>query len=218
MNKEGLILKGIERHFTGKEVLFKVESLHKHFDGLLIHETDVIQITEEVKTSEDADEGTEKEFTQVDYVKVSDINFDNAVSKEVVIEEVLEETPEPTGMSYAEAEALVKKGKLISGPDWTGLLFANIHTGEVLVLNSKGEVVENPLIEDRNDFFEVKATPEQEEFLVKYFQSLKESKSIEDNKVVDPKTIEVPADSVKEVKKETTSAPATKNEKSTNKK
>lgn len=71
MNTEKLIAKGIEKHFDGQKILFKVESLNEHFDGLQIHETDIIPIGE------------------VGYVKCSDVNFDNATVNEVATEEVL---------------------------------------------------------------------------------------------------------------------------------
>ena len=47
MNKEKLITKGVKKHFDGQEVLFSVASLNEHFDGLQIHESDVLYIGDE---------------------------------------------------------------------------------------------------------------------------------------------------------------------------
>lgn len=74
MNTEKLITKGVEKHFNGQEVLFSVESLNEHYSGLLIHESDYIAVEEK---------GI--------FVKVGDINFDNATSNEVEVP--AEETP-----------------------------------------------------------------------------------------------------------------------------
>ena len=79
MNTEKLIAKGVKKHFNGQVVLFNVESLKEHFDGLQIHDTDVISILD----SEDEQ--------LVEYIKAVDVNFDNAVAKDVAItEEVFE--------------------------------------------------------------------------------------------------------------------------------
>jgi hypothetical protein len=40
MNTEAT--KGVN-HFNGKETVFEVDSLHKHFEGLLIHESDILK-------------------------------------------------------------------------------------------------------------------------------------------------------------------------------
>jgi len=74
MNTEKLIAKGIEKHFNGQEVLFKVSSLNEHFEGLQIHESDIIS------------------FEEVGYVKVGDVNFDNATANEVAPKVLTEET------------------------------------------------------------------------------------------------------------------------------
>jgi hypothetical protein len=79
MNTEKLIAKGVKKHFNGQVVLFNVESLKEHFDGLQIHDTDVISILD----SEDEQ--------LVEYIKAVDVNFDNSVAKDVAItEEVFE--------------------------------------------------------------------------------------------------------------------------------
>lgn len=79
MNTEQIIAKGVEKHFDGQEVLFSVESLNIHFDGLLIHESDFITV-----------EGKEGNF-----VKVGDVSFDNATANKVAakVEEAVAETP-----------------------------------------------------------------------------------------------------------------------------
>lgn len=69
MNKEKLITKGVKKHFNGQEVLFSVASLNEHFEGLQIHETDILYIGEE----DDVE----------DFVKIGDVNFDNATANEV---------------------------------------------------------------------------------------------------------------------------------------
>lgn len=69
MEKEQLIAKKVKHQFNGKETLFSIDSLNTHFDGLLIHESDIL--TDEF---EDQDEG---------YVRIGDVNFDNATPKEV---------------------------------------------------------------------------------------------------------------------------------------
>lgn len=80
MNTEKLIAKGVEKHFDGQKVLFKVDSLQEYFDGLQIHESDIVEIQEEVKSDDD---GTEKQFVAVQYVIAADVNFDNATANEV---------------------------------------------------------------------------------------------------------------------------------------
>ncbi len=69
MNKEQLIAKKVKHQFNGKETLFSVDSLNQHFDGLQIHESDIL--TDEF---EGKDGG---------YVKVSDVIFDFADPNEV---------------------------------------------------------------------------------------------------------------------------------------
>jgi len=72
MKQEELVNKGVDKHFDGQKVLFKVDSLKEHFDGLQIHDSDVISIEE------------------VGYVKCGDVNFDKATEK---FEEPIVEIP-----------------------------------------------------------------------------------------------------------------------------
>jgi len=75
MNTEKLIAKGVEKHFDGQIVLFKVESLNEHFKGLVIHESDWVSVEDEA------------------YVVLSDVNFDNATDNEIQRDLEVEETP-----------------------------------------------------------------------------------------------------------------------------
>ena len=157
MNAEQLILKGVKhRQYKGNLVL-QLESLKKHFDGLLIHDSDIVVIEEENK----------------EYIKVNDVNFDNAIPKEVVVEE--EPAAETTGMTYAEAEELMKLGKLVKLPEWEGFWFRNNVKEETLVLTKEGEVLDTPwdICKESNDWIEAEATPEQQQILENYFDSLK---------------------------------------------
>jgi len=74
MNTEKLIAKKVKHNFNQKlkQVLFDVESLKEHFEGLLIHESDILYL--------------EEDDVIYGYVKVGDVSFDNAVPKEVVEE------------------------------------------------------------------------------------------------------------------------------------
>jgi hypothetical protein len=45
------------KQLNGKETVFEVDSLHKHFEGLLIHETDIFEV--------------EQDGIEVEYVKVT---------------------------------------------------------------------------------------------------------------------------------------------------
>jgi len=211
MNKEQLIAKKVKHAFNGKETLFSVDSLEQHFDGLLIHESDLL--TDEF---EDQDEA---------YVKLSDVNFDSAVAKEVapekdftieVGETVLEEghfsaytnlgengyevgdtlvyeeekpwykkeeKEKSDGMSFEEAELILNDGNLISLPEWEGFWFKNLISGQLLVLTKDGEILDTPHDEYklRTDWISVEATPEQELALEKYFNP----KKVEEIKVED---------------------------------
>ncbi len=160
MNAEQLILKGVKhRQYKGNLVL-QLESLKKHFDGLLIHDSDIVVIEEENK----------------EYIKVNDVNFDNAVPKEVIIEE---EAPQSTGMTYAEAEELMKLGKLVKLPEWEGFWFRDNVKEEVLVLTKEGEILNTPwdICKESNDWVEAEATPEQLALLESYFDDLKTPKT-----------------------------------------
>lgn len=101
MNTEKMILKGVETKLIGGRTFFKVESLNEHFDGLLIHESDWVQVEDEA------------------YVVLSDVNFDNATDNEIqrkseVVEEPYELSEEGTvgivsTLSPEEADALIKE-------------------------------------------------------------------------------------------------------------
>lgn len=153
MKSEKLIAKKVKHHFSAaeKQVLFEVKSLEEHYDGLLIHESDIIDI--------------ESEEISGKFVKEGDVNMDDAVSKEVAEEE------EVLGMTYEEAEKLLKDGKLIALPGWGGFWFNNIKTDETLVLTKEGEVTDTPweICKERNDWQVVEATEEQDQLLRDYF-------------------------------------------------
>jgi len=153
MNTEKLIAKGVEKHFDGQKVLFKVESLKEHFDGLQIHETDIVSIKE------------------VNYVIAGDVNFDNATANEVAPK--VEEEP-TAGTTYKEAEILMGRGKLIALPEWGGFWFKNIKTDEILVFTKEGEITDTPFEEfkKRNDWITVEPTEEQQKEMDEYFASL----------------------------------------------
>jgi hypothetical protein len=78
MKSEQLIAKKVKHHFNQKlkQVLFDVISLEEHYDGLLIHKSDIIYLEEGELVN--------------GYVKVGDVNMDDAVSKEFVEKDVLE--------------------------------------------------------------------------------------------------------------------------------
>lgn len=180
MNKEQLIAKGIKHKFNGKETLFQVESLNKHFDGLVIHESDIL--TDEFEGQDD------------EYVKASDVNFDSATPNIVLIEEaeldedysdnLNENKGKPDGMTFEEAEKILNDGNLIALPEWEGFWFKNMENGEILVLTKDGEILDTPWegSKQRTDWKKVEATQEQEKILENYWSHLA-SKEI---KVVDP--------------------------------
>lgn len=172
MNTEKLILKGIETKLIGGRTFFKVESLNEHFDGLLIHESDWVQVEDEA------------------YVVLSDVNFDNATDNEIQRKsEVAEE--EPTGgITFEEAEILMGHGELIALPEWGGFWFQSVKTGETLVLTKEGEITNTPWEEfkERNDWVTVEATPEQKVLLDKYWASLEVS--AEEVEVIEPEVVE----------------------------
>lgn len=186
MNAEQLILKGVKhRQYKGNLVL-QIESLKKHFDGLLIHETDVITVLEE--------QDDESPAVAVEYIKQGDVNFDNAIENELIIEE--EETVAP-GMTYAEAEELMKLGKLVKLPEWEGFWFRDNVKEQVLVLTKEGEIVDTPwdICKESNEWIEAEATPEQAALLESYFDALSNSSTpgeqieavvTEENMVEDP--------------------------------
>lgn len=221
MNKEQLITKKVKHAFNGKETLFSVDSLKQHFDGLVIHESDLL--TDEF---EDQDEA---------YVKLDDINFDSAVAKDVapekdftieVGETVLEEghfsaytnlgengyeigdtlvyeEEKPwykktikLGLDFSEAEKILDEGNLVALPEWEGFWFKNLTNGQLLVFTKDGEILDTPYDEYklRNDWVRVDATEEQSKILESYFDNLS-AKSIK----VEDAVIETGKEDSKEV-------------------
>ncbi len=159
MNAEQLILKGVKHRQQKGCLVLDVVSLNEHFDGLLIHKTDIMVLEEGELVNE--------------YVKLGDVNFDNAIAKEV--EKVAKTVQETTvGMTYAEAEALLKEGKLVKLPEWKGFWFQNLTNGQVLVLTAEGEILDTPwdICKESNDWIEAQATPEQAALLESYFDAL----------------------------------------------
>lgn len=103
---EHLISKGVKKHFNGQVVLFAVASLNEHFEGLQIHDTDIVKIEQ---WENDELVGTEE------FIKASDVNFDGAVAKEVApIEDESYENSEEgikgivAELSPEEADTLIK--------------------------------------------------------------------------------------------------------------
>ena len=160
MNTEQLISKKVKHKFDqkSKQVLFDVISLEYHFDGLLIHTSDIIYLEEGELVN--------------GYVKVGDVNFDSAVSKEFVEEEEEEEEEVALGMTYEEAEKLLKLGELIALPEWGGFWFYNFKNEDTLVLTKEGNISDNPAQEfkERNDWQVVEATDDQDQLLRDYFE------------------------------------------------
>lgn len=180
MNTEKMIAKGVEKHFDGQKVLFKIESLKEHFDGLLIHETDI------------------EEIDGVGYVIAGDVNFDNATDnkfqrKSKVAEEI------KIGMTYDEAEKLMEQGELIALPEWGGFWFKNIKTNEINVYTKDNVITNTPFGEfkDRNDWIIVEATPEQKKEMKDYFAYL-EVPSNEIEIVVTQETLDMNPELVEE--------------------
>lgn len=165
MNAEQLILKGVKHRQHKGTLVLDLINLEEHFDGLLIHKTDILTIEEGELVNQ--------------YVKVNDVNFDNAVPKEVIIEE---EEPQSTGMTYAEAEELMKLGKLVKLPEWEGFWFRDNVKEEVLVLTKEGEILDTPwdICKESNDWVEAEATPEQLALLESYFDALKNNSAPEE--------------------------------------
>ncbi len=159
MNTEQLIAKKVKHKFNQKlkQVLFDVISLEDHYDGLLIHKSDVIYLEEGELVN--------------GYVKAGDVNFDSAVSKEFV------EDPKETEMSFEEAEKFVNTGHLIALPEWKGFWFKNLQTNELLVLTKEGEITSSIFNEfkERNDWKVVNPTEEQAELLEDYWEEFENS-------------------------------------------
>lgn len=167
MEKEQIIAKGVKHSFNGQTTIFEVESLNEHFDGLQYHESDFIPVDEEDGSA--------------DYIKHTDVNFDNATPKEVKPVEEIEVTVEediPTeklGITFDVAElTILNVGGLAKLPEWEGFWFKNLKTGELLVFTKDNEILDTPNDEYklREDWISVEATPEQKETLVSYFESL----------------------------------------------
>jgi hypothetical protein len=158
MKTEELITKGVEKHFNGQEVLFKVESLKENFDGLSMFETDIIELTMPVI-------GSEEDFDTVQFLKLRDVDFTNAVAKEVAPE--VEDSEDVITMTYKEALSLLILGKLIALPEWGGFWFLDLNSSKVLVLTKEGEITDTPWEEckERDDWIEVEANDEQLELL-----------------------------------------------------
>ncbi len=169
MKTEQLIAKKVKHHFNSKEkqVLFDVISLNDNYDGLLIHDSDIIYFEEGELVN--------------GYVKAGDVNMDNAVSKEVV------EDSEETGMSFEEAEKLLNTCHLIALPEWQGFWFKNRQTDELLVLTKEGQIVNTPFDEfkERNDWKVVNPTEEQAELLEDYWEEFENSLK-ENTKTTEP--------------------------------
>lgn len=155
MKAEQLIAKKVKHHYNGKEkqVLFDVNSLEDHYDGLLIHKSDIIYLEEGELVN--------------GYVRAGDVNMDDAVSKEFV------ESPKETEMSFEEAEKFVNTGHLIALPEWKGFWFKNFKTNELLALTKEGEITKSIFDEfkERNDWKVVNPTEEQAELLEDYWEA-----------------------------------------------
>ena len=185
MNTEKLIAKGVEKHFNGQQVLFKVSSLNEHFEGLQIHDSDIITLLI-------PNIGAEKDYDEVEFVKVGDVNFDNATANEVAPKVEEEETPLFSGMTYEEAEGFVLTGELIALPEWGGFWFVDLNdeSRKIMVLTKEGEITDTPFEEfkERNDWVIVEATEEQQEILQNYFAT--NESPVEEIEVIDEEVVE----------------------------
>ena len=119
MNTEQLILKKVKHAQINKQLMFDVASLNEHFDGLLIHATDVLVVEE-------------GEFVK-EYIKHSDVNFDSATANEV--SEEVETVSEP------QIEVVVTDETLKDNPELVNEL---IVVGDVITVDE----VEAPNVED----------------------------------------------------------------------
>lgn len=109
MKLEKLIAKKVKHHFSAKEkqVLFDVNSLEEHYDGLLIHKSDIIYLEEGELVN--------------GYVRAGDVNMDNAAPKEVA--EPLEDV----------IEVVVNQETLDANPEFVD---AGIEVGEIIVVDA----------------------------------------------------------------------------------
>lgn len=117
MNKEKFLVKGVNRHFNGQEVLFEVESLHEHYEGLEIHDADITY--------------AEKGELVVGYVRANDVNIDNAIEKEVFTKEV----------SVEQIEVIVTEETLEDNPE---LVDEGVLVGETITVDEVEPIVETP--------------------------------------------------------------------------
>lgn len=145
MKTEQLISKKVKHDFNQKlkQVLFSVESLKEHFDGLLIHESDIVIVLE----SEDEH--------AVEYIKISDVNFDNAVSKEVV------ETPEAVLEIEVTSETLNDNPELVAEGIVVGetiTVYAVEPITEVAKTNVETEIVKADYVETIEEIIPAKVT------------------------------------------------------------
>ena len=129
MNTEQLILKKVKHAQINKQLMFDVASLNEHFDGLLIHATDVLVVEE-------------GEFVK-EYIKHSDVNFDSATANEV--SEEVETVSEP------QIEVVVTDETLNDNPELVNEL---IVVGDVITVDE----VEAPKVEDAPELKKKKST------------------------------------------------------------
>lgn len=107
MNKEQLIAKKVKHQFNGKETLFSVNSLTEHFEGLQIHESDIL--TDEFEDQEGG------------YVRAEDIDFSNSSANEV---------KEETDFSIKIGETVLEENHFLAYPN---LSESGYEVGDTLV-------------------------------------------------------------------------------------
>lgn len=194
MEKDNLIAKGVKHAFNGQTTVFEVDSLNEHYDGLQYHDSDIITIADGESVTE--------------YIKHSDLNFDNATAKEVKPVEEIEVTLDEkdlkpkTGFNFEEAEKQLSIGNLVSLPEWEGFWFKNIETDQLLVFTKDGEVLDTPQEEFklREDWITIEPSPEQEESLLIYFKSLQPKIESDPNDVVKKEDVVIEPEKIVEEK------------------
>ena len=129
MNTEQLILKKVKHAQINKQLMFDVASLNEHFDGLLIHATDVLVVEE-------------GEFVK-EYIKHSDVNFDSATANEV--SEEVETVSEP------QIEVVVTDETLNDNPELVNEL---VVVGDIITVDA----VEAPKVESATEPKKKKST------------------------------------------------------------
>lgn len=139
MNTEQLIAKGVEKKFDGQQVFFKVESLYEHFDGLQIHNSDIVVVEE-----------GELVFG---YVKTTDVNFDNSVPKEVEVkEELLDISETKNDFHIEEIDAQIKSENLkigiVSGTDENAAELAKVDAELPVWINGTETPTEEVIVND----------------------------------------------------------------------